>query len=77
MYMIYVYFYGFMGSINVLKFCIVLLLLFVFFVQYGWRCKSCYIILQMDEDVFCYIKYVYFIYIVQYFCFLCGELFWY
>lgn len=76
MHMLYAPSHGFMGSINVPKPCTVLPPSPAFPAQHGWRCKSCYIVSQTDEDAFRHIKYVHLIHTAQYPCPLCGEPFW-
>ncbi|XP_062600053.1 uncharacterized protein LOC134261649 [Saccostrea cucullata] len=76
MHMAYAPSHGFMGSINVPKTCTVLPPSPAFPVQHGWRCKSCYIISQTDEDAMRHIKYVHLIHTALYPCPLCGEPFW-
>jgi uncharacterized C2H2 Zn-finger protein len=76
MHMAYAPSHGFMGSINVPKPCTALPPSPAFPIQHGWRCKSCYIISQTDEDAIRHIKYVHLIHSAQYPCPLCGEPFW-
>ncbi|XP_061185994.1 uncharacterized protein LOC133194066 [Saccostrea echinata] len=76
MHMAYAPSHGFMGSINVPKTYTVLPPSPAFPVQHGWRCKSCYIISQTDDDALRHIKYVHLIHTALYPCPLCGEPFW-